>query len=276
MSDGVPEPGAGNIEVAGATDIYYFNGTTGQIVFLEDLGAAASFGGYARLDLYHPNGNWLTGEGLGDGNSLGRQVLPATGQYRIVVFAASTDPNHIGTYSFKLGHSRPPVPGPDFAATTRDRAVILPLAKLLANDVDPDGNPLSVTLPVTTSAEGGTLSLGASSVIYTPPAGFTGTDTFEYGSTDNIEPAVLALVTVEVRAPEEIGFTTITIEFLSGGGAEVRLAGIPGRTYRVEWSDDLVTWTLLTTTAADAHGVIIVNDPTASEAPQRFYRLNHL
>lgn len=54
---------------------------------------------------------------------------------------------------------------------------------LLANDVDPDGNALSIEAP--TSPSGGDVYVSSNgSVLYTPAATFTGTDSFAYTVTD--------------------------------------------------------------------------------------------
>ena len=56
------------------------------------------------------------------------------------------------------------------------------------------------------------------------------------------------------------------------GAATVDFAGIPGYTYGVQRSTDLVNWTMLLTTNAPADGAFEVTDP-APPQPTAFYRL---
>jgi trimeric autotransporter adhesin len=68
--------------------------------------------------------------------------------------------------------------------------ITVPVASgLLANDVDPDGNTLTITTAPTTSAQGGTVSITTSGVnagayTYNPPVGYEGADSFSYTISD--------------------------------------------------------------------------------------------
>ena len=120
-----------------------------------------------------------------------------------------------------------PVANDDAATTTVDTPVDI---DVLANDVDVDGDALSINDFDPTSANGGTVSCGAT-CLYTPPAGFTGTDTFTYDATDGIDVSNRATVTItvqdvaaveaEVEAPGAVnganrGRTPIELEFDDG------------------------------------------------------------
>ena len=68
---------------------------------------------------------------------------------------------------------------------------------VLANDTDADGGTLSAVLGTTTS--NGSLTLNADgSFVYTPNAGFCGTDSFTYTATDGNATSALATVTITV------------------------------------------------------------------------------
>jgi len=71
---------------------------------------------------------------------------------------------------------------------------------VLANDSDPDGDAVSVTsTSTTTTAQGGTLALHADgSFAYTPPAGFTGNDSFTYTIGDGHGNTDTATATIAV------------------------------------------------------------------------------
>ena len=76
-----------------------------------------------------------------------------------------------------------PVAAADSATTTENSPVTI--ANLLANDSDPDGDALSISGADAKSAEGGTVvNNGDGTFTYTPPAGFSGTDSFSYTVSD--------------------------------------------------------------------------------------------
>lgn len=88
-----------------------------------------------------------------------------------------------------------PVAANDTAFTTADTAVDI---DVLANDSDPDGDPLTVSAFDATSAQGGTVSCTPAGVCnYAPGAGFTGSDTFGYTVSDSVNTDT-ATVTVTV------------------------------------------------------------------------------
>ena len=70
---------------------------------------------------------------------------------------------------------------------------------MLANDSDPDGDPLTI-IGVTAPASGSVVANGAS-ITYTPAAGFAGTDRFTYTIDDGRGGTATANVTVTVNPP---------------------------------------------------------------------------
>jgi hypothetical protein len=169
----------------------------------------------------------------------------------------------------------PPVAGDDVAGTVKDQPVLLPIVRLLANDTDPDDDPLTLSLPSAATSEGGVVARNGSHVQYTPPAGFTGPDTFTYQVADGWGGTDTATVTVTVRKPEGVGFNTISAVRDADGSVHLRMAGIPGRSYQVWFAPDVVAgpWTLLDTVVADLLGVVSYTDTSAVGVPVRFYRL---
>ncbi len=71
---------------------------------------------------------------------------------------------------------------------------------VLGNDIDPNGDPLSIKSFDARSAKGGTVTKVGSSLSYTSAAGFTGTDTFNYTVQDSYGHTATATVTVTVKA----------------------------------------------------------------------------
>ncbi|MBK9139926.1 MAG: cadherin-like domain-containing protein [Verrucomicrobia bacterium] len=202
----------------------------------------------------------------------GTVTLPENGTYTLRVFPANFS---TGTYSFKLNGMRPPLAGDDFAATTVNRSVDLPITRLLANDTDPDGDLVSFDgLPSAATSQGGSVLVVGDAVRYQPPTGFIGEDTFSYWINDGFGNSATATVTVHVRDSSQLGHNTIALVVNPDGSVDVTLAGIPGRNYQV-WGASAVTgpWTNLGTATADAHGVVHFTDTTAGGAPARFYHL---
>ena len=98
-----------------------------------------------------------------------------------VTVTVSTPPNH------------PPVAADDTATTSKNKAVTI---AVLANDSDPDGDPLTITSVAT--AANGTVAATATRVTYTPNRNFLGTDGFSYTITDGRGGSASARVTVSV------------------------------------------------------------------------------
>ncbi len=69
---------------------------------------------------------------------------------------------------------------------------------MLANDSDPDGDPLTVTA-TTRPAHGSVVINADRTVTYTPSARFQGTDTFRYTASDGRGATTTATVTVTVK-----------------------------------------------------------------------------
>jgi hypothetical protein len=58
----------------------------------------------------------------------------------------------------------------------------------------------------------------------------------------------------------------------ANGAATFKLSGVGGRTYTIQASTDMLTWTNIGTATADANGVCQFEDVNAANFPQRFYR----
>ena len=146
------------------------------------------------------------------------------------------------------------------------------VASLLALATGGEGRPLSlVSVQAGPTAGGATVSIAGGWVVWQPAPGFSGADSFTYTITDGI---LTATGTVNVIADRGIGQTqnilTITNE---GAGKRLVALGIPGRTYRWQFSSNLTTWTNLGSPAVcPPSGVLDVLDP-GPLPPTRFYRL---
>ena len=111
--------------------------------------------------------------------------------------------NNTATAQYEVVNA-PPVATNDSYVVDEDGVLVVGAPGLLANDSDPDGDPLAVVLG--TSANGTVTpgTAGAGSFRYEPDPDFVGTDTFVYRVEDGNGGADLARVTIVVRAAAEI------------------------------------------------------------------------
>ena len=115
------------------------------------------------------------------------------GPYAVTITATDPSGASVST-SFTWAITNPaPVAAPDNASTAEDTPVVIPI---LANDSDPDGDPLTITAA---TALRGTVSINADGTLtYTPPADFVGSDTITYTITDGQGGSSTATVAVAI------------------------------------------------------------------------------
>jgi serralysin len=123
--------------------------------------------------------------------------------------------------------NEPPTALDDMFSVGSGAALSIPVATLLANDSDPDGDALTL-LDFTFPAHG-TLTQSGGELIYTPNAGFTGPDTFSYVIADGHGGIDDAIVHIDVTGggaggdePPPVGVVLI------GGGSNDNLPGGSG------------------------------------------------
>lgn len=83
-------------------------------------------------------------------------------------------------------------------ATNEDVPLIMPVASLLSNDSDIEGNPLSIS--AVSNAVGGSVSLSGGNVVFTPTANFNGAASFEYTVSDGQGGSTTVTASVAVAA----------------------------------------------------------------------------
>ena len=180
----------------------YYYGSPGQsyVVFGSDAGFPAEL---ELSDLDGSNGFAL--DGIDGGDSFGSSVSGAgdingDGFDDLIIGAPDADPN--GTYggegqSFIVfgTDNTAPTAEDDIASTDEGIAVLI---DVLANDIDPDGDPLSI-LSVTQGFSGSVdIDPGDATVTYTPDLNFNGSDSFTYIVSDGGGFTSTATVTVSV------------------------------------------------------------------------------
>jgi hypothetical protein len=97
------------------------------------------------------------------------------------------------TVSGPPGSNQAPTAGNDSATTAPGVAVII---DVLANDTDPDGDTLTIT--IATPPSNGSATVQNGKIVYTPDAGFIGVDSFTYIVSDGRGGAAAATVIVTV------------------------------------------------------------------------------
>ncbi|MFO1487008.1 MAG: Ig-like domain-containing protein [Verrucomicrobiota bacterium] len=109
--------------------------------------------------------NWNTLEAVNVGtNGVINVLVPMFYRVRGVAAAPATN--------------RPPVAVDDNEAVAANTSLVRAASVFLANDIDPDGQTL--TLVSVSNATNGNVLLSAGTVIFTPQSGFTGIATFNY------------------------------------------------------------------------------------------------
>lgn len=79
----------------------------------------------------------------------------------------------------------PPVAHADTFTIAEDQSLTFTLAELLANDTDPDGNPLSLSSLIYNDSKGNLVVAGANTLLFTPNPNFYGSSTITYTINDN-------------------------------------------------------------------------------------------
>ena len=194
----------------------------------------------------------VTAEYSGDGNFLGTTTTLAPDQV-IAVFNA------------------PPVAGADTLLRHLPGGVKTAIATLLANDTDPDGDPVEFVGVSAASARGGQVTHLGSWILYTALPGDTNADSFTYTIRDGRGGWATGAVSVGIST-NEIWPPNLTA--LSAGGGVICISGdgLPGCAYQIQYAEDLVSpvWQWLGESVADEYGVFVIQD--APGAGQRFYR----
>jgi hypothetical protein len=173
--------------------------------------------------------------------------------------------------SFEPSANILPIAGADTIERDPTNSVKVSIATLLSNDTDADGDPISFLGVSATSVNGGTVVSNSNWIFYTPALGWTDTDTFTYTISDGRGAPVIGTVTVNVRYDSGPS-PNLVITHQGGSSYRVRGDGIPNRTYRVQYAEDVdhPDWQTLGPATADANGVFEIVDTAGS--PQRFYR----
>jgi peptidyl-Asp metalloendopeptidase len=166
----------------------------------------------------------------------------------------------------------PPVTAPDIIERSSTNGTKVAITALLANDQDADGNALDI-IGVLASTNGATVMQTNGWIFYEAPANFTNTDSFTYTVQDIFGATALGEVTV-IFLPDVLPTLNIRISDLGDGSYRIRIDGIPGRTYRIEYTDSWapLLWEPLTSGPANQYGTFEYTDTPPQGTQARYYR----
>ena len=207
-------------------------------------------------------------------------AVQATG-FRLRIQSAADGANLVAIDELELYGNAAPVAAPDTVARPDNSRVAKVLkSTLLANDTDADGDPLTITAVGNAQPVGATVQLAGNFVLYTAPANDSGPGSFTYTLSDGAGGhSVTGMVTVTQGAPPSAGASAPGAIRSLSQGADVlaTFIGVPGRTYRVQYTTSLTApyaWQDFSPPAAftaPAGGVFSHTDVAPSGAA-RFYR----
>ena len=160
----------------------------------------------------------------------------------------------------------------DRISTATNLPVAVSFARLLENDSDPDGDPITLIQVDGMSQQGGTVISNATGVVYTPPADYTGADQFTYSLSDGRSGLSTGIVSLQVLIPGQISIEKAPYEWGLTRAADIGVMGLPGQSYRLLGTEDFAVWTSLQTNTAPADGFMHFFDEDATNHPYRFYR----
>ena len=173
-----------------------------------------------------------------------------------------------------LSLDQAPVAGSNIVQRFASGGVKFPVSVLLTNASDADNDPLTLIVSTNSSA-GGTVLVQSNCVYYTPPAGYTNSDTFTYTVSDGFcGGTATGLITVLVQ-PDTTPSGRYTIqEQLDGSVLLTFNGGMPNRAYRIQYTDSLMNliWQDLSTQTNDGFGSFQFADGSPTNSPARYYR----
>jgi VCBS repeat-containing protein len=133
--------------------------------------------------------------------------------YNVVIQVSDgsiTDTQSLAVTVTDVVENHPPIANNDGYSTSEDTPLIVSVLQgVSANDSDPDGDPLTVSL--VSNVSHGALSLNANgSFTYTPDANYFGSDSFTYRASDGIAFSNVATVTIGIQSVNDAPVFTST------------------------------------------------------------------
>jgi autotransporter-associated beta strand protein len=168
----------------------------------------------------------------------------------------------------------PPIPGYHVAYVMGNKELVLPVAAVVANDYDPDGDSLNITKVSTLSTSNGTAALlSTTQIAYLPKPDYVGSDLITYTLADPYTN-VTGSIHITVLSVGDLTNSIVSISNQHGGAMTLTVTGIPGWTYFVKAATNIgppIVWQTLSTNIAGTNGLFLFTDLGATNA-QAFYR----
>jgi hypothetical protein len=189
----------------------------------------------------------------------------------ITVTTIPTSPTFVNRSGFIGQLNEAPALAPDHFVARPGRPLKALKSTLLQNDSDAEGASLQFVSIPATSVNGVPLSIVGDWVLYDAGPNNRAADSFTYVVTDGIDESI-GIVTL---ANSEIDGLTFNIALTAQGSDNtLRIFGIPGHNYQVQYTESLaapIAWTNLGSPAAAPANGLIQRTDTAAPAT-RFYR----
>lgn len=215
----------------------------------------------------------------GAGELRGLEIRPAANRVgEATVTLGVSDGTAASEASFQVrveARNRPPSPAADLLERRVGRGGRIDVATLIANDLDPDFQVLTVTSVASTSTLGARLIFRDGLVSYVPAAGQGDPeDSFTYVVSDGVLTATGSVRVRVIDGAGENGRNVLAIETDAAGTIIVTFVGVGRRTYeiqRTQGTDPTGPWVPVGRRVADATGQFQFQDTVAEEGG-RFYR----
>jgi hypothetical protein len=230
-----------------------------------------------RISVKSSNQELVSSSGFslsGEGPNRSLRILPNAGKFGTTLITVTLSDGTVATntaFVLTVLDNHPPLAVNDSAQHAPGAGVKIEIRKLLANDSDPENDVFNMTGLDPTSSQGGNVRFFGPFVVYDPPPGYDGPDSFQYSISDVHGFQASGIVNITVQPPTQaIPITVVSAEALPNGDYRIHFIGIPQTTYFIEASVDLINWFKIGSSTSDNQGKYFFDDPT--QAAHRFYR----
>jgi hypothetical protein len=186
----------------------------------------------------------------------------------VVTVTATDASGNRATTSFRVRVNRAPTATPYSITTDRNVAVTIAASKILGTVTDADGDTVTITGVDAKSEQGGTVVYNGTTIVYTPPTGYKGGDSFVVRLSDGRCTVLSNRIAVTINAP--VGNLVGAQFYNAGQGIEIyRSRRFGGRDIYFS-ADDGVTWTFLGRLYATGRSTFIIRYGTPRTGHYRF------
>ena len=164
-----------------------------------------------------------------------------------------------------------PVAGDNIMWVLENRPRSVLTEKFLANDVDHDGDSLTIVAVTANSTNGGSVTRSNTQVRYTPAPNFVGNDQFTYTVSDGRGGQATANVVVHVLSLNDPSINRLGDLTVTPTSVRISFSGIPCFNYSVERSTSLPVWAPIGSFIVNDNGIVEFED-MAPPLGGAFYR----